>query len=1026
MKLKLALLLCTVFVSMKAQQTVSGQVTDETGQLLPGVSVVVQGTTNGVAADFDGNYSIETSGGSTLIFSYLGYLNQSVSVNNRTTIDITLQEDVSQLDEVVVIGYGTSTKKNLVSSVASVKSDVLENQPVSRVDQALQGRAAGVEVTSNDGAPGSGATIRIRGNSSINGNNNPLFVVDGFIVGTGFNLNNLNVNDIQSIDVLKDATALAIYGTRGASGVIIITTKNGKGIPKGKPVITVNTYMSLDQLANKIDIVGGREYVDYINEAEQFTPGPMVDFNGTQLQLGVTDTSLPLVYQNPESVPTTDWIDVVSQLGVRQNVDFSIQGNGENVNYYTSLNYFNQEGVIRGTGLKRVVFRSNLDYNISDRFKAGFRLNLTSQRKENNKANFGDVIAGVVPTRSVYDEEGNFTVTNPATGNPQRNPEADVQLRVNHDLVTNVIGNAYFEYELFKDFKLKTSIGTTLNFYKNNQYLPGTLPVRLNDNNGGFAEVGTNNSKDILNENTFNYVKDFGKHSINLLGGFTWQKIVSEGVTTSADRFPNDVVQFNNLDSGSDPDTYEVNSSYNQRTLASFLGRFTYSYDSRYVITLVGRQDGSSVFEQGNKYAFFPSAGVAWNVDDEAFMDDVDAINTLKLRASFGIVGEQGVNAYNSFDIFSSQFTYFNENLVPAVILAAPGSDGLQWETTEQLDIGFELGLFKNRVTLEADYYKKTTNDLLLFRDLPNTAGSRILENVGSVENKGFEFLLNTVNVSNDHFNWNTTITLSQNRSKVLDLGTEEFINIQNTGNQGGSSARLIVGQPMPVFFGVEYLGTYKDPQEIIDDQTQGRSFLGSPRFRDVDGNGVINDEDRAVIGSPEADFYGGIRNSFTYKGLSLDVFFQGSYGADIFNVRSQTSFYGRSSANLDRRVLDRYVLGSNETSDVPRAGTSYSLFNQNSTLNVEDGSYLRLRTVTLSYDIPIKKTTLGKYVKSLNIYATGQNLALFSKFKLGDPEVNNFTSASTNNSFGGVSQGFASGQYPYSRSIVTGLKIEF
>ena len=1026
MKLKRILLLLLFFsiVSLQAQQIISGTVVDETGQPLPGVNVLVKGTTTGAVADFDGNYSIAASEGSVLEFRYLGFIAQSVQVGKSTTIDVVLKEDVSLLDEVVVIGYGTSTKKDLVSSVSTVKSDVLENQPVARLDQALQGRASGVEVTSNSGAPGTGSTIRIRGNSSINGNNDPLYVVDGFIVGTGFNLNNINVNDVESIDVLKDATALAIYGTRGASGVILITTKSGKGNAPGKPTFSVNSYVSTDIMANKIEILGGRDYVDYINESGQFVPGPNIDFNGVQLPVGLTDTSLPLQYDDPGSVPTTDWIDVISQLGTIYNTDVSVTGRTENTNYYSSLSYFKQNGVIKNSGLERVVFRNNFDLDISDRFKMGMRLNVSSLRQENNKVNFGQIISSVLPIRTVYDDEGNYTGTNPLSGTLQRNPQADIDLRVDHNLVTNLITNAYFEYELFNDFKLKTSIGATLNYYKGNDYQPGALPERiLNNNIGGYAQVSTTQSKDILSETTFTYDKDFGKHSFKLLGGFTAQKIVSESSSASAEGFPNDVVSFNNLSLGSDPETYQVGSGYNQRTLASLLGRLTYGYDSRYILTLVGRRDGSSVFETGKKYAFFPSAGAAWNVDEESFMENVNSINTLKLRGSYGIVGEQGVDAYNSFDLFNPQFNYFNESLVPAVILAAPGSSGLQWETTKQLDLGLELGLFKNRLNLEAGYYKKTTEDLLLFRDLPNTAGNRVLENVGSVENRGFEFMLNTVNVSTNNFNWNTTLTVSTNNSEVLDLGDEPFINIQSTGNQGGPSARLIVGEAMPVFFGAEYLGTYKDPQEIIDDQAIGRAFIGSPRYRDVNEDGVINQEDYSVIGSPQPDFYGGFRNNFSYKGLNLDVFFQYSFGADIFNVVSQRSFFGRGDENVDTRVLDRYVPGINETSDIPRAGTSTSLFNPNSTANVEDGSFVRLRSVSLSYDIPLAKAKLDKVFKSVNIYVTGKNLLLFSDFQLGDPEVNNFTAGS---GFGSVSQGFASGQYPYARSIVTGVKLEF
>ncbi|MEO1011115.1 MAG: TonB-dependent receptor [Bacteroidota bacterium] len=1024
MRLLLFFFLGAMWFSAQGQKTITGTVTEEGGQPLPGVSVVILGTTTGVASDFDGNYAIQAAEGDVLQFSYIGYLQQDITVGAASTIDVVLAEDTQLLEEVVVIGYGTSSKKRLTSAVASVKGEAIDSQPVARVDQALQGRAAGVEVTSNSGAPGSAATIRIRGNSSINGNNNPLFVIDGFIVGTDFNLNNININDIESLEVLKDASALAIYGTRGASGVILITTKSGKSLPVGKPTFSVNSFVSMDQMANRIEILGGQDYVDYVNEAGQFVPGTPIDVNGTPVAIGFTDPNLPLQFEG--EIPTTDWIDEVSTTGFIYNTDLSVTGRAENVNYYSSINYFNQEGLLKNSGLERVTFRTNLDFDVSDRFKLGTRLNYSTFRRENNKVNFSGIVSNVLPVRTVFDDEGNFTGTNPISGTLQRNPVADYQLRVDHELVNNLIINTYAEYELFKDFKLKTSFGATFNNFKRNEYQPGALPERiLNNNIGGYGRIRTTLRKDLLSETTFTYDKEFGDHSLNVLGGFSAQKITSETTNQEAEGFPNDVVEFNNLALGSDPETYQVGSGYNQRTLTSILGRITYGYKDRYILSLVGRQDGSSVFEEGNKYAFFPSASVAWNIDEEAFLADSNTINRLKVRGSYGLVGEQGVDPYNSFDLFDPEFNYFNENLVPAVILDTPGSRGLTWETTKQLDLGLEVGLFNNRVSFEAGYYKRTTEDLLLFRDISNVAGNRVLENVGSVENRGFEFLLDTRNIDNENFSWNTTFTLTSNDSEVLDLGDEEFINIQSTGNQGGPSARLIPGEAFPIFFGAEYLGTYKDPQEIIDDQAV-RAFLGSPRYRDVNEDGVINELDYSVIGSPQPDFFGGLRNNFSWKGINLDVFFQYSFGAEIFNIVTQRSLFGRGDENVDPRVLDRWREGIDETSDIPRAGTSTSLFNPNSTANIEDGSFVRLRTVTLSYDIPLKKARLDGIFKGLNIYVTGQNLWLISDFTLGDPEVNNFTSGSTNNEFGGVSQGFAAGTYPYARSIVTGVKLDF
>ena len=383
MKLKLCtlLLLCCGFMSLQAQITVTGTISDESSQPLPGVNIMVKGVNRGVSSDFDGKYAIEVSKGETLQFSYMGFLTQEILIANQSLLNVTLKGDSQQLDEIVVIGYGTVSKKDLVSSVSSVKSEALENQPVARLDQALQGRATGVAVTSNSGVPGSDATIRIRGNSSISGNNEPLYVIDGFIAGTGFNLNNLVVSDIKSVEVLKDATALSIYGTRGASGVIMVTTKNGKGATQDKPTINFNVYSSIMNTANKIDIVGGEDYVNYINEGGQFNPNMNDGFGGT-------DPTLPLIYDEPGEVPTTDWLDLISQTGYTMNYDLSMQGNSEKSNYFVSMNYYDQEGIVRGSGLDRVSMRTNLDLSISERVKTGIRFNASHFKRENNKVDY--------------------------------------------------------------------------------------------------------------------------------------------------------------------------------------------------------------------------------------------------------------------------------------------------------------------------------------------------------------------------------------------------------------------------------------------------------------------------------------------------------------------------------------------------------------------------------------------------------------------------------------------------------------
>ncbi len=994
-----------------AQRTISGTITTAEGEPVIGASVLISGTTQGTATDFDGRYSLQADPGDELEISYIGFIAQTIAVGNRTTIDITLQENTQQLEEVVVIGYGTTAKKDLVSSVAQVKGEELENQPVSRLDQALQGRAAGVEVTSNNGAPGAAATLRIRGTNSINGNRNPLFVVDGFIAGTGFNLNTLNVNDIESIEVLKDATALSIYGTRGAAGVVLITTKNGSKLKSGKPRININQYYTSQQVANPVEVLGGVGYADYINEAGQFVPGA----DG----FGETDTSLPLAIDDPANAPNTDWLGLVTQPGMIMNTDLSVAGNTESVNYYISLNRFDQEGIIKGSGITRYAFRNNLDIKLGEKLRTGFRLNVARNRQENNKTNYSQIISSVLPIREVYDAEGNFTAINPISASLQRNPVADYQLRVDHNFTTNIISNAYLEFEPVKGLRLKSSIGGEFNNSKSNFYLPGELPERKADNRGGYARVNSSQYFSILNENTINYSFDLGsQHSFKLLGGFSLQKNVTESYSAEADRFPNDVVQFNNLAFGSDPETYQLGSGYSQRTFLSTFGRIDYNYDDRFLLTFAGRRDGSSVFEDGNKYSFFPSVGAAWNLHNETFMESLEAVSRLKIRASVGEVGEQGVPIYNSIARFNNVNAYFNETLVNGVLIGALPSKDLSWETTRQIDLGVELGLWEDRLTVELDVYHKKTEDLLLQRDLPNTAGGSQLQNVGAIENKGLELGIRSFNISNGKFSWQTQLTLSANRNEVLDLGGDEFINLRQPTNQGGNGTRLVPGYPVPVFVGAVYLGTYKNSEDIVADGREGVSFLGSPRYVDMDGNGVINAEDYVVIGNPQPDFYGGIRNTFSFKNFTLDIFLQGTYGNDIYNGVMQTHYFGRGDQNVFPVVLDRWVQGTNESSDIPRAGTSSSLFNPNSTVGIEDGSHLRLKTLTLSYDVPLSGSVLGNAFRSLQFYATGNNLLLFTNFTMGDPEVNNYGS--------GLEQGVATGQYPYARSFTIGVNAGF
>jgi TonB-linked SusC/RagA family outer membrane protein len=987
------------------ESSISGVISDDDANPLPGVNVFIKGTNVGTATDFDGNYSISVNTGDVLLFSFVGFSSQEVTVGDENTIDVSMVTDYANLDEVVITGYGTTRKKDLVSSIAQIKGDALENQPVARVDNMLQGRAAGVNVVSSSGEPGAPAVIRIRGMSSINGNNNPLFVIDGFIVGTDFNLSDLNPNDIESIEVLKDASSLAIYGTRGAAGVILLNTKNGLSTQEGNVDVSINHYSSFSEVYNYPEMADIETWAEYWNEGVTLVPGPS--------GYGFNDPSIiPVHAPNWQSITPTDWSGLISRQGRIDNTDVNLSGNTGNANYFISYNRFKQEGVIDGSGLERNSIRANFDLDVNDKIRTGIRLGVTDRKQENNKVNWNDAYFNLIPTMQVYNDDGSYNGLNPVSGNYENNPIADINERINQNFVTNVLANAYAEYDLMPDLTLRSSVGTNLTFNKGNRYISTADPVIASQGTGGKADVSFAKTTGFLNENTLTYSKDFGEHSLKVLAGYTVQKDTYSLMTAGGAGYANDVVTFNNLSLGADATRNVVGSDFSQRTFESILSRINYSYKDKYLLTLVGRRDGSSVFEQGNKYAFFPSAGAAWKVSEEDFMQDVEAISSLKLRASYGIVGEQGVDPYNSLAKYTPRNIFFNQSIRPAVILASLPSTGLEWEKTYQTDIGLEIGFQNNRYTVEIDYYNKQTKDLLLARPLPGTAGDTRLENVGEVENKGLEFTFNTVNIEKPDFVWSSNLQISANRNKVISLGDAAFIDLAGVNHpQAGPGVRLIPGEVMPTFIGATYEGTYKTEAEIDADQRTGVDLIGAPNYVDVNQDGAINQLDFIPQGSPQPDFYYGFRNTLSYKNWTLDVFIQGMQGNEIFDASVYEFYYGRGpETNMLPIVADRWTT-NNQTSDIPRAGSSAGGYRPNSSLNIVDGSYLRLKNVTLNYgfDLP--------FADSANVYITGNNLLLLTDYKWGDPEVSDFGA-------GSVTQGVSDDQYPYSATVSIGFRL--
>ena len=994
------------------ESRISGVVSDNESVPLPGVNVFIKGTSNGVATDFDGNFSLQADIGDILQISFVGFETQEISVTDESSLSISMTPDYANLDEVVITGYGSTAKKDLVSSISQIKGEVLANQPVARVDNMLQGRAAGVNVVSTSGEPGAPSVIRIRGMSSINGNNMPLFVIDGFIAGTDFNLSNLNVNDIESIEVLKDASSLAIYGTRGAAGVILINTKSGLSTQEGKIDVSINHYSSTQQVFNYPEMASLGVWAEYWNEGVTLVPGPD-GFGFNDPSLADMATHAP----NWESITPTDWSSLITRNGRIDNTDVNISGNSGKANYFISYNRFFQEGIIKGSGLERNSLRANVDLNISDKIRTGIRMNVTDRKQENNKVNWQGVYFNQLPIMEVYNANGTYNGLNPVRGSYMRNPVADINERIDHNFVTNVIANAYVEVDLIPELTLRSSVGSNLNFNKSNDYIANIDPERAFQRVGGKADVGFSRTTGFLNENTLTFTKEIGAHSLKVLAGFTMQKDTYSNVRAGGAGYANDVVTFNSLSLGADAARNIIDSGYNQRTFESILGRINYSFRDKYLLTLVARRDGSSVFETGKKYAFFPSAGAAWKIGEEAFLKDSEMISSMKLRASYGIVGEQGVNPYNSLARYVPRNVFFNQSISPAVILASLPSTGLDWEKTYQTDIGLEVGFANNRYSIEIDYYDKQTKDLLLQKPLPGTAGDTRLENVGQVENKGFEFTLNSVNIEKPNFVWSSNLMISANRNKVVSIGDAPFIDLRNPNHaQAGAAAlRLVAGETMPSFYGVTYEGTYKSKEEIIADQREGVDLIGAPNYVDVNGDGNVNDLDFVNQGSPQPDFYYGFRNNFTYKNWTLDVFIQGTQGNEIFDASVYEFWFGRdASFNLLPIVEDRWT-PSNPTSDIPRAGTSAGGYRPNSSVNIVDGSYVRLKNVTLNYDFD--RVAGLPFIDSASVYLTGNNLLLLTDYRWGDPEVSDGGAAT-------VAQGVADDQYPYSSSVALGFRL--
>jgi TonB-linked SusC/RagA family outer membrane protein len=975
-----------------AQNVVTGRVIGAGDKApIPGTSVSVKGTTIGTSTDADGVYklTIAAQDNAVLVFSSVGFVAQEISVNNKSEIDVELAEDDRRLDEVVVVGYGTVRKSDLTGSVAQVKAKEIDAFPATNVLQALSGRAPGVQVTQNTGAPGANVSVRIRGTNSIQGSNEPLYVVDGFPT-SGSNPTIINNSDIESIEILKDASATAIYGSRGANGVVLITTKQGKA---GKMTVDYEGNFSIQTLRKKLDLMNAREYATFYNEqAANDNVAPYF----TQDQIN----SFGAGY---------DWQDLVFKKAPMQTHNLSVSGGSDKTRFSVGGSIFDQDGIIQGSTYKRYSLRANISTDVSKMFNLSYGATLTkirTGRQNSGGGNRGGSLTSAAisapPTLTPYNEDGSYRVlatAYPFISNVLINPLNYLEQFSDQVDANRVLANAALTFKPFEGLSIKISGGI-----ENNDDQTDTYTSTRFINSQGTASVSASRAMSLLSENTVSYVKTIGeKHSISAVAGFTYQDFMNKGLSASGVGFLSDITETANLGSAAVPGI--PGSSYSLSKLLSYLGRVNYGFNNKYLFTASIRADGSSKYSAGSKWGYFPSGAVAWRVSEESFLKDVTVMTDLKARASWGLTGSQAIGAYATMNNLNAGKTVFDDALYNTF---APGTQmpgNLKWETTEQMDFGFDAGFFRNRVQLTVDYYIKNTRDLLNTVQLPIGYGfTSTIRNVGQIRNKGLELGLQA-RVIDKEFKWHLNGNISFNRSKVIKLNGGLDILGGNIGVAVINDATNLLreGQPMSVFYGYE---------------EDGYTELGKVKFKDRNEDGVINQLDKTIIGDPNANFIYGLNSSMSFKGFELTAFIQGVQGNNLVNVSSvnNTLDYG-FGLNMPKEVLYNHWTPTNPNAKYPviSRSNSYSYSNR----FVEDGSFLRLRTIQLAYTLPLSKMGMN-WMRSAQIYASGQNLLTLTKYSWWDPETNSQGGANS------IGQGIDHYSYPTSKAVTFGVRLGF
>ncbi|SKC83276.1 TonB-dependent receptor [Ohtaekwangia koreensis] len=1065
--------------SMIIQGTIKDAHTDE---LLPGVNILIKGTTQGTTTNSNGFFSIEVpDANSILVFSFIGYVTQEITVGNQTTIAIALSSDAQSLKEVVVIGYGEMNKGDLTTAVSSVKAKDLANQPVTSFDQAMIGKMAGLQISQTTGAPGGNINIRVRGVKSITAGNDPLYVIDGVPLSERIKnapggpnpasgassyadqplnpLSSINLNDIESIEVLKDASAAAIYGSRGSNGVVIITTKKGKS---GKPVIAYDTYVGWQKVSKKIDMMDAYQYAALawdahnntyldatpsgtVNDPNSARPAagqipyevlPYLDANTTAGFIANSGTSIPaniLELMKPENrgkLVNTDWQNEIFRTAMMQSHNLSISGGKDHVNYFVSASYQKQDGVVISSGFKQYGLRANIEIK-NNKLKVGVNVNPSVVKNDivNGEGPWFDegVIGNALaasPIFPVYNNDGSYNFGNNIWCCGQTTVVNPVALanEINDNLTqVRLLGNAYAEYELTDGLKYKLSAGTDINNYKRDYFRPSQT-VEVAGLTGPQLPVGFSRSKLFINwliEHTLSYNKVFGEHSIAAIAGFTSQMEREESNSVEGINFPNEYVQtLDNaglITSGS--------SSAQEWSLISYLARIQYDYRGKYLLSASLRRDGSSRFGPGNKWGMFPSVSAGWKLSEEPFIKQINVFSNLKLRASYGLTGNFQINNYSQFSLVGTTSYVFGSSstVVSGRVPGTAGNNTLGWEKTAMFDIGFESGFFNDKISLEVDYYNSNTSDLLLDVPVPALSGyGTQLQNIGKVNNKGIEVLLTTHSILGQ-LEIDNSFNISANRNTVVALGPDNAPIIA-TGGTGNTYFITQVGKPIGSYYTMVSDGVFNSADEItVANGFPGNSKPGDRKFVDVDKNGILSlDGDRKITGSYLPNYIFGFNSTFRYKGIDLGFAIQGVQGHEIFYLNNRYIYNSEGNFNNMVGVENRW-----KSPEDPGDGQVFRA-NRNAKGNnavptdqyIQDASFVRVRNITIGYNL--SASVIGKAKLSrARLYVAVQNPFTFTKFKGYNPEINSRPGNA-------LASGEDYNTYPLSKTLSIGANIAF